>query len=365
MALTIRVGFVLVLSVFSFIVESFTTSTITSFCKRSSLHYASPTRTLLSEIKKLKSDKDPDGNNMFRKQDIVNRVEKLEQSFLNRLLDDKLMKPDNDLTRFAPLLGLYNVTHVVQTPERENDNPVGGKWTRKKGKLTRFVRPPRTYQHLLPSNYTGQGKLQVSITGNTTDDSRMATVVAEAVNVISFDSIFFNLIRLHIVLRGDAVALTESERKENERKYNQSLSNFAVKAFFDPPRIVFGKRGRIANIQLGPPTSVVLDTTYNDSVVRIGKGGSSGTRFIFSRCREGKDSNLAKEFLTLINRKPTRRRRILATIATIGTSVSWFALNREAKALSRLVAILTFFSAALVTISTGGVEQDEYDRMSK
>ncbi|GFH45914.1 hypothetical protein CTEN210_02388 [Chaetoceros tenuissimus] len=365
MTITIRVGIVLVSSVFSFLVESFPTSTINSFCKRSSLHYASPTRILLSEIKKLKADDDLGGSNMFRKQDIVNRVEELEQSFATRLLDDKLIKPDNDLTRFEPLVGLYNVTHVVQKPERENDNPVGGKWTRKSNKLTSLVRPPRTYQHLLPTNYTGQGKLQVSIKGNTTDESRMATVVAEAVNVISFDSIFFNLIKLHIILRGDAVALNKSERKENERKYNQSLSNFAVKAFFDPPRIVLGKRGRLGNFQLGPPTSVVLDTTYNDAVVRVGKGGSSGTRFIFSRCREGQDSRLAKEFLTFINRKPTRRRRILATIVTIGTSTSWFALNREAKVLSTFVAILTFFSAALVTISTGGVEQDEYDRMTK
>jgi hypothetical protein len=66
------------------------------------------------------------------------------------------------------------------------------------------------------------------------------------------------------------------------------LTNLAVRAFFDPPRIFLGRRLRRGGgeysylpLKVGPASSVVLDTTYCDGLVRIGRGGTSGTCFLF------------------------------------------------------------------------------------
>lgn len=56
------------------------------------------------------------------------------------------------------------------------------------------------------------------------------------------------------------------------------LTNLAVRAMFDPPRIYMGRRRRKRErggepcysyfpLQIGPSSSVVLDTTYCDSKI--------------------------------------------------------------------------------------------------
>jgi hypothetical protein len=75
--------------------------------------------------------------------------------------------------------------------------------------------------------------------------------------VISLDA-FFKLLRFNVILRGDAVILSVDERTSS--KLVGKLSNLAVRAFFDPPRKILGKE-RWLNLELGPNTSVVLDTT--------------------------------------------------------------------------------------------------------
>ena len=91
--------------------------------------------------------------------------------------------------------------------------------------------------------------------------------VAEAVNVVSLDALN-GLLRIAVILRGDAVPLSSDELLElNSNRTITPLTNLAVRAYFDPPRIYFGKRKDINKysylpLQLGPTSSVILDTTY-------------------------------------------------------------------------------------------------------
>ncbi len=294
-------------------------------------------RKLQSDVEILKSEDVSDDKSAVNER-IETSMSKLEN--MNTLAD----RDDSDPNRFEPLLGLYDVTHV-QTA-KQGDNPVGGKWTRK-NKLTRQIfNIRRTFQHLLPTNSTGIGNL--SVNGK--------EVVGEAVNVISLDALF-KLIRLTVILRGDAVPLTKEQR--GSKKLVGDLTNLTVRAFFDSPRITLGKRGRFFNICLGPPTSVVLDSTYADDTIRIGKGGSSGSRFIFTRCP--KDDLEAQEFRHLLIRKPTGKPKLLLILGLMGASGLWTFFSKGYKLVGGIITLCAALSACAVSFSTGGVEDDRDD----
>lgn len=187
--------------------------------------------------------------------------------------------------KFDNLIDLYEVKHVLSSNKK--DNPVGGKWTRSNGLAQKLFRTRKTFQHLLPFNTTG---LSCSA----------KDAVAEAINVISLEA-FGDLLRASVILRGDAVPLTAAElTKMNNNRTLTKLSNLAVRTYFDQPRIIFGKRTKsgysYSPLQLGPTSSVVLDTTYSDSNLRIGMGGTSGTRFVFARTNDQE----AKEYEMLL-----------------------------------------------------------------
>jgi hypothetical protein len=279
-----------------------------------------------------------------RKQSIDSAIQQLEMS-------QEQMQDDND-KRFEPLLGFYDVSHV-QTAN-QGENPVGGKWTRKNKVTQQILNIRRTFQHLRPTNSTGIGMLMKGKT----------PVIAEAVNIITFDAIF-RLIRLNVILRGDAIAISAEERQKqlelnadkNRGTSIQTLSNLTVKAIFDPPRIVFGRTGRFGNFQLGPSTSVILDTTYIDDQIRIGMGGTSGTRFVFSRCQD--DDDEAQDFLQMLRRKPVRRSRIVGGLIGLGGSGVWASVAKGYKVMGGTVAVLTGLVALALSLSSGGVEDDE------
>jgi len=250
-----------------------------------------------------------------------------------------------DSNRFDPLLGLYDVSFVKTT--KEGDNPVGGKWTRKNGLAQKILSTRRSFQHILRVNETGCGATRVrTATGYT-------KVVGEAINVISLDALW-GLIRTTIILRGDAIALNATERVTDTC---QPLSARAVRALFDAPRIVVGKAGRWLNINVGPKTSVVLDTPYVDDKVRIGLGGRSGTRFIFRRC----DDVEANEFRALLSRQPWSRRKTL--IGLLGVAAASIYGSVMVRGISRVVggiaSIVTLMAATLIAFSGGGIEADD------
>jgi hypothetical protein len=311
---------------------------------------------------------------------------------------------NNDSNPFERLLGLYDVSFVKTT--RTGDNPVGGKWTRPSGLAQRMLKTRRTFQHILPVNSTGCGarfacysnvdKQQAASSSKTSSSSSSKSsssssksrlfraVVGEAVNVISLDALW-GLLRLTVILRGDAIPLSDQER--NCSNNYQALSPLAVRALFDAPRIILGKTGRFFNVNIGPKTSVILDTLYVDDDIRIGLGGRSGTRFIFKKCSSSSDDKdgEANEFRRLLSKRPMKKFKVLTALAAIagfglygaffaqppqyyyshyyriigsgsGSSTSSILLRRL---LSGCVSLLAAALGALIAFSGGGIEAND------
>lgn len=240
--------------------------------------------------------------------------------------------------RFKPLIGLYDVSYIKTSKPR--DNPVGGKWTRKNGFAQKILNTRRTFQHILPANTTTTCRWDA---------------VGEAVNVISLEAIW-GLLRLTVILRGDAVPLTLEERTNTSRVV-QPLSPLAVKALFDPPRIVLGKRGRFFNINVGPTTSVLLDTTFCDDKVRIGMGGTSGTRFVFARCAD--DDVEANEFRALLEREPMGKSKAFVVLGALASVGIYGAVAKQLRFFGSAVGIAAALLGAALATSSGGIEDND------
>eukprot|EP00587_Corethron_hystrix_P008307 CAMPEP_0113298668 /NCGR_PEP_ID=MMETSP0010_2-20120614/1018_1 /TAXON_ID=216773 ORGANISM="Corethron hystrix, Strain 308" /NCGR_SAMPLE_ID=MMETSP0010_2 /ASSEMBLY_ACC=CAM_ASM_000155 /LENGTH=329 /DNA_ID=CAMNT_0000151763 /DNA_START=76 /DNA_END=1062 /DNA_ORIENTATION=+ /assembly_acc=CAM_ASM_000155 len=185
------------------------------------------------------------------------------------------------------LFGLYDVDLVLPKDRGASSNAAGGKWVRKGGVAQKILRTERTMQHLIApedaSRRFGRALLESGKGGKEAAD-------AEAVNVIVLRGIF-NLLIITVILRGDAVRLSEEERTEMTGRSGNTLTSEAVRAYFDKPLIHFQLGSSTSTkpthrgvaICLGPPSSVVLDTPYVGKKLRLGVGGTSGTRFIFRR----------------------------------------------------------------------------------
>ena len=322
------------------------------------------------------NDDESNTNDNDNESSIPNLIQQLEEQTIESQQDDDNDNDDDDSSsRFQPLLGLYDVSYTKT--QKPGENPVGGKWTRSSGIAQRLLRTRRTFQHVLPINATGIGATQrvVPATNNSTSASTVP-VVAEAVNVISLEALF-GLLRVFVLLRGDAVALTDQERNTGLAK---RLSSRAVKVYFDAPRIVVGMMlwkkwfgtsqvndkqtattttmmTTLCNLNVGPQTSVLLDTTYCDDRVRIGMGGTSGTRFVFVRCPESDVE--ANEFRGLLSQQPLAKAKALSgLLATVGLGVLGMIRNR-CRWLSAVVSVASALAAALVAFSSGGIERDE------
>jgi len=233
----------------------------------------------------------------------------------------------DDLSRFQPLLGLYEVKSVITSNPK--DNPVGGKWTRANSLMQKLFRTRSTFQHLVQFNSTGLS-------------STYAEAVAEAINIISLDALD-GLLRATVILRGDAVPLSIEQRDEMNMNRTSStpssslltpLTNLVVRAYFDPPRIYFGKRRdrrgsssySYLPLQIGPKSSVVLDTTYCDEQVRIGMGGTSGSRFVFTAT----DNLEAKEYVSLLKLPYIKKWKLLAQLSTALVISLWYIFGSNA-----------------------------------
>lgn len=236
--------------------------------------------------------------------------------------------------------GLYEVSYVKTI--KEGENPVGGKWTRRNSLAQTLFRSRRSFQHILGINETGRGRPVV-----TTDSGKALKVLGEAVNVISLEALS-GWIRATIILRGDVVGLDASERQQ----FKQGLSKNAIRALFDPPRIVLGKRGKFFNVSLGPRTSVVLDAPFVDQQIRLGLGGRSGTRFVFRRCSP-KDEE-ANEFRELLYRKPIGKFPIMAVCGCISCAAAI-----QKTMFSKAIAGLSLLVGILFGTFGGGIEQND------
>ena len=292
-------------------------------------------------------------------------------------LDDK-----SPSSLFDPLVGYYNVSYTLTS--RPNDNPVGGKWTR--GLWT----VKRTMQHILPPvtpaktiAEQGQGS---SI--NQYSESIASKAVAQVVNAIRLE-LLWGFVGIWVLLRGDAVPLkldlasikssddevkrNGSKRKKPPPKLLPDLSDRTVKAYFDRPRI--GVSLRIGKnspkflkrvLTLGPTSAVVLDTPYADSRVRLGKGGTSGSQFVFTRLPqsdvEARDGWkwVLEESSKSVGRSLTKMSLVLR-LGVLGLAVgilSGIVQQRWTRVLAGAYAVVSGISILGLARSTGGIETD-------
>jgi len=123
----------------------------------------------------------------------------------------------------------------------------------------------------------------------------------------------------------------------------------------------------LLNINLGPKTSVILDATYVDDVVRIGKGGISGSRFVFQRCKEEKsDESIkliqeAKEFQALLERRPMRRSKMVSILASV-LGLGFYNLKKGRTVIGAAMLLFSGLGGVILKFSTGGVEMEDHQR---
>jgi hypothetical protein len=109
--------------------------------------------------------------------------------YINDLEASYIPAADDNDARFEPLLGLYEVSYIKTTSQTtgtaDNNNPVGGKWTKRRGLPQTILKTKRAFQHILTANSTGRGESLL----NVDDGQRRHVVVAEAINVISLEAL--------------------------------------------------------------------------------------------------------------------------------------------------------------------------------
>mmetsp|Transcript_49518 Transcript_49518/g.102133 ORF Transcript_49518/g.102133 Transcript_49518/m.102133 type:complete len:358 (+) Transcript_49518:313-1386(+) len=283
---------------------------------------------------------------------------------------------------FEPLVGYYNVSYTLTS--RPNDNPVGGKWTR--GLWT----VKRTMQHVLPPLPVPEPASDASAAYETSSSAVSSKVVAQVVNAIRLE-LLWGFVSIWVLLRGDAVPLKldpvsketsdEIESDDLRRKKKKSppkllpnLSDRTVKAYFDRPLIGFTLRNRKASktflkrvLTLGPTSAVILDTPYNDKRIRLGKGGTSGSQFVFSRL-SGSDAEGREGWKWVIEEnaknagRSLTKTKLMLRIGIVGIALgilSRFLQQRWMKVLAGVYALASGVSMLGLVMSTGGIETGE------
>lgn len=155
----------------------------------------------------------------------------------------------------------------------------------------------------------------------------------------------FGFLPVAVGLRGALVAIPENPDGPNNLD--------TVKVFFEPPELTLP--GGI-NTRFGPPSSVVLTTTYVDERVRLGRG-SRGSLFVFTR---GGEAELASmDQIGLKRTTPLGAALIFAVCAALvvggGYTLYNTALPTPAKA-AGIVAMLLGTALASVFIRGGVVD---------
>lgn len=169
------------------------------------------------------------------------------------------------------------------------------------------------------------------------------------VNKVVLD--ILRILPAYVGLRGKLVQVPEEDG---------TMAGDTVKVFFDPPVLGF-PYGIVARI--GPPSTVVLKTTYVDERVRIGKG-SRGSLFVFTR---GGDSDGARMETVGLERTSGLGKAIIAlgTLGMVGAGgwVCYAGFLSKRPVISAFGWILAMLGLFLANIFVrGGIFNDSEDR---
>lgn len=324
---------------------------------------------LLEQVEK--KEENEEGLDEIKIRDLITNLSSNAEKYV---LDD-----ESTSSLFDPLVGYYNVSYTLVS--RPNDNPVGGKWTR--GLWT----VKRTMQHVLPPLPV------VPTSSNESEDSSSpnespsvaSKAVAQVLNAIRLE-LLWGFVGVWVLLRGDAVPLKldptvtkrndeieskDSKKKRPSRKLLPNLSDRTVKAYFDRPRIGLSLQNRKNSktflkrvLTLGPTSAVVLDTPYADSRIRLGKGGTSGSQFVFSRLP--KTDVEAREGWKWVIEENTKSRSLtkkalVLRLGFLGLAFGFLSRvlqQRWMKVLAGAYAVISGVSIFGLVKSTGGIETE-------
>lgn len=319
-------------------------------------------------------EKKNDANENLDQDEIPELISKLSSNADDYILDENSMS-----SLFEPLVGYYNVSYTLTS--RPNDNPVGGKWTRGLWSVK------RTMQHVLPPLPVPSPSDKDSGASEELE-SIASKAVAQVVNAIRLE-LLWGFVGVWVLLRGDAVPLKldpayekasdpipedEPKTKKPAPALLPNLSDRTVKAYFDRPRIGLSLSRRRKNakplfqrvLTLGPTSAVVLDTPYSDSRIRLGKGGTSGSQFVFRRLPET-DQEAIEEWKWVIeddNRtvgQSLTKKAIVLRLGVIGIAVgilSRVLQQRWIKLLAAAYGVVSCISIFGLIRSTGGIETE-------
>ncbi len=238
------------------------------------------------------------------------------------------------------VLGPWEVAHTSQGPA-QGGAPAGGKFMGPVGRA--LFRPSGLAQNLSRSSGEGEGE-----------------VGGGGVQVLNF--VKFRLLGLvpgQVSLRGDLSPKGPPVAEREIRKGATSVDLEAALAaagpegwaevLFDRPRLWLWPG---LCVQLGPPSSVLLQTPYVDNDVRLGLG-SRGSRFVFRRGGAGADP--AAEARA---RQPPRNRLGALLLLAMGSALAQVIVGIGAPGRWAGGALLAIFAGLAYVLWGGGTVPD-------
>ena len=183
-----------------------------------------------------------------------------------------------------------------------------------------------------------------------------------------------NFFVLYVILDGYAKSLMFEERQKLYQKYGNKLTEGTVKAFFLPPLLGIGlyNSKNLFTFRFGPPSDVVLDTTYLDDTFRLGRG-SRGSTFIFKRL--GESDNNVNDYKRVMATKPFNGRLLGVILTAIGIAIMNLAVNNFDgsikfslnkllgmlfSSISAFFGLITILIGAFLSFSKGGIIEENY-----
>jgi hypothetical protein len=263
---------------------------------------------LLELIKDTDSGENISNERRLRANDIIRQLQTIGSAQELRPLNNPL------------IWGNYNVSYVSQG-NAQAGAPAGGRFRSGIGKL--LFRTTRLCQSVLTPD-----------------------IVTNKI-----EALLFGFLPIAVGLRGCLISISEQEGGPN--------NSDCVKVFFDPPELTLP--GGIST-RIGPPSSVVLTTTYLDERVRLGKG-SRGSLFVFTR---GGESDLAEMDQVGLKRSTKVGMALIFSVCAglfLGGAYTFMnnALPTPVKALG-VFATLLGTALTSVFVRGGVMDGDNYDR---